>query len=508
MGKSKQGGVFGYLRGKVGTVSYSVLSAKNSSSGKKEQVVRALPESVSNPQTAAQSMQRMKLAPAQKFYAAFSALLSNAFQGVAYGEASRRYFLSKCMTAEGPYIQRGVDRFIPAAYPFSEGSIPSIGIEPFDGGVTAITLANEVTLGSEVTPEVLADALGVTTDYQITVAVVNNVNGVFVPSYVGYDDRLRIADMPANSLSSDQFGHITINPGALGLDVSAMVACCVVLSVQDASGAWLRSEQSMVISNELRDQLYSADALEAAIYSYQDGNTVNAINSEWYYNLGMSQAWGGRLITVRMPVTQDDEPGYAEVIMGVRQINGRIIRTVFATSTEPTGKIMCVLNGATHTYGEATVDEFTALNGTAYEIEIWHDSYASQLDIAVTPPTYRKAYWRTVPETQYAILVNELGQVLTGEDGGWGEQQSLLNITKLADGTCSIIEDVTSAQWYDQREVVQTWGVEAGVLSGNTSPMTIDLPEMGNAEAFTYEGARGESIREVIITPAVTNYPN
>lgn len=378
MARSKTGGAFGFMRGKVGSMSYSVISGKNTASGKTEQAIRPIPENVANPQTVGQTMQRMKLAPAQKFYKAFAQLLSNAFQGIAYGDASRRYFMSKCMSIEGPYIQRGVDRFIPAAYPFSEGSLPSVGINPFSGGASVITLA-VTTDAAEVTNEVLAQALGIGLDYQITVAVVNNINGIFIPSFIPYDQRLLISDLPANTLGKDAENHITINPAALGLDMSAMVACCVVISTQDASGAWLRSTQEMVISNELRNSLYNADALEAAIYSYQNGvNAVNAINSEWYYNLGMSQAWGGKLTSSELVVNQEGEPGTAQVVIGLKQLDGRITRTVFATSTEPEGLIICVGENGTTTYPAATVSEFQGFN-VGYTVEIWKDSYAAQL---------------------------------------------------------------------------------------------------------------------------------
>lgn len=381
MGKSKQGGVFGYLRGKVGSVSYSVKSAKQSASGKTEQIVRALPESVTNPQTVGQTMQRMKLAPAQKFYNAFSELLSNAFQGVAYGDASRRYFMAKAMSQDGPYVQRGVDRFIPAGYIFSEGSLPSVGIEPFSGGATKITLG-VTTEEATVTPAVFAAALGVGADYQISIAVVNNVNGIFVPSYISYSDRLTIADLPAEALGKDASGHITIDPAALGIDMSAMVACCVVLSTQDASGSWLRSPQTMIISNELRASLYGADALEAAIYSYQDGtNTVNSINSEWYYNLGMSQPWGGKLTTTIFQVTEEGDE--AEVVLGLKQLDGRITRTIFATSLDDEGLIILVKDNKISTMIGATVGFFKsayeAIEQGSLTIELWQDSYAAQM---------------------------------------------------------------------------------------------------------------------------------
>ncbi len=330
----------------------------------------------SNPKTLAQALQRMKLGPAQKFYKAFAELLSNAFQGKKYGDESRMYFLSKCMQADGPYIQKGVDRFIPAAYTFSEGSLPSIGIMPFSGGASVITL-NLTSEAAEITNAEFARLLGVDETYQITVAVVNNVNGIFTPSYIGYNDRVKIADLPENTLAKDAENHVTINPAALGLDMSAMVACAIVLSVQDSSGIWLRSTQDMIISEELRDAIYSADAMEAAIYSYQDNNTVNSINSEWYYNLGMSQAWGGKLTTSVLHVAQEDIADQ-NVIIGLQQLDGRIKRFVFATSTESTGLIMCVVDGQVTTVEGATVSEFQGLN-VGYTVELWKDSYAAQL---------------------------------------------------------------------------------------------------------------------------------
>lgn len=382
MARSKQGGAWGFLRGKIGGMSYSILGADKSGSGKKEQIIRSLPESVKNPQTAGQTMQRMKLAPAQKFYTAFSELLSNAFQGIAYGDASRRYFMALAMRAEGPYVQKGVDRFIPAAYVFSQGSLPSVGIEPFEGGATVITLANEVAEGTTtITNAEFAELLGVGEDYQLTIAVVNNVNGVFIPSYIPFDNRLQIKDLPEGTLAIAE-GKVTINPAALGLDMSAMVACCVVLSVQDASGAWLRSTQEMIISNELRSSLYGPDALENAIYSYQSGNTVNGVNSAWYYNLGLSQAWNGKLITVIMDLNQDSLADNKNVVMGIQQIDGRIIRTVFATSTDDNGLIIFIEDGRVTTSKVATVNEFKGLHYGEYNnIEQWQDSYAAQLNV-------------------------------------------------------------------------------------------------------------------------------
>lgn len=371
MGKSKQGGVFGYLRGKVGSVSYSVLSGNKTSSGKKEQIVRALPESVSNPQTMGQAMQRMKLAPAQKFYAAFAALLSNAFEGVQYGEASRRYFLSKAMTEEGPYVQRGVDRFLPAKYLFSEGTLPAVGIEQFSGGASVITLSATTTVeAAEITPAIFAAALNVSPDTQITIVVVNNVNGVFTPAYIGYDERLKIEALPTNVFGKDENNHITVNPAALNLDASAIVACCVVLSKQDASGNWLRSTQKMVISAELEQSLYSADALAQATASYQSNSTANAINSEWYYNLGMNQAFNGKVVdtVIKAIDVQGLHIGMFRVICGMQQIDGVVIKTLFTSDGTASGQLVG---------SDGVSADWMVLNGQIVTPEIYVENYQS-----------------------------------------------------------------------------------------------------------------------------------
>lgn len=494
MARSKQGGAWGFLRGKVGGMSYSILGADKSGSGKKEQIIRSLPESVKNPQTAGQTMQRMKLAPAQKFYSAFSELLSNAFQGIAYGDASRRYFMALAMKAEGPYVQKGVDRFIPAAYVFSQGSLPSIGIEPFEGGATVITLANEVAEGkTTITNAEFAELLGVAENYQLTIAVVNNVNGVFIPSYIPFDDRLQIKDLPEGTLAIAD-GKVTINPAALGLDMSAMVACCVVLSVQDASGAWLRSTQEMIISNELRSSLYGPDALENAIYSYQSGNTVNSVNSAWYYNLGLSQAWNGKLITVTMDLNNESLADNKNVVMGIQQIDGRIVRTVFATSTDDNGLIIFIEDGRVTTSPVATVAQFKELHQGAGEynnIEQWQDSYAAQLNVQPAnnnePSGARTAYLRNYEK--YKVVVNEGGQVVI-------DNKKIV----LDDAGLVVVSTTSGPIAEDIEPMIESLGSESISITGLGSTGSFTLPAKAGKTATTYNIANSH------VTPAVENY--
>lgn len=383
MGKSKKGGVFGYLRGKVGGVTYSIMSAANSKSGKKEQIVRALPDSVANPQTISQVIQRMKSSPAHRFYAALSELLSNAFEGVKYGNASRLHFLSLAMKMNGPYIQKSVDRFIPAVYPFTRGSLPSIGILAFDGGATKF--ATDV----DATAETFAAGLGVSDDTQFTLCIVRNNAGLFTPEYIPFETRMKLSEIPAGGIIKED-STWKIVPSAFGFDDTNIVAIAVAISQQDASGSWLRSEQDMVISNQLEAQLYSQAAMNAAIASYQDGAAANSVNSAWYYNLGLNQAFNGQVV----PMVLNINGNSVRVLMGITQVAGRPQYTIFATSAATTGNIIEV-NGRNCVASETTVADLIAA-GITYPVAQYSEAIAIQgglnNEVVTLPVVYYKTY--------------------------------------------------------------------------------------------------------------------
>ena len=394
MGKSKKGGVFGYLRGRVGDVSYSILSAKRSASGKKEQIVRILPDSVENPNSVGQILQRMKVKPAAKFYAALETILSNAFEGVAYGEASRRYFMKKAMEiVGGPYIPKGVDRFIPAEYLMSEGSLNSFPLVRSQASDNLLhTTLNVVSGGGGTyTQQVLADALGVSIDTQISIIIVNNENGIFVPHFAGFDQRITIADIPTAALevsagaSSGNAAINVANLGISGLTMTNWVAACVILSIQDASGTWLRRTQNMVLNTTMYADLYNEDAQNAAIASYQDISANNALTNPWYLNLGMNQAFNGSiLVGIPSPIgLSADNPFARNCAMGETVERGdgylTVSRNVFATDTTDNGLIVIVDGGVAKTDPALTVAAYrTALGENAYPVKTWLNSYAAQ----------------------------------------------------------------------------------------------------------------------------------
>lgn len=503
MGKSKKGGVFGYLRGRVGDVSYSILSAKRSKSGKKEQIVRILPDSVENPNSVGQILQRVKVKPAAKFYAALETILSNAFEGVAYGEASRRYFMKKAMEmVGGPYIPKGVDRFIPAEYLMSEGSLNSFPLVRSQASDLLLhtTIDVESGGGQTYTQQALADALDVSINTQISIIIVNNENGIFVPHFAGFDQRITIADIPAAALqvSSDAaYGNAAINVanlGISGLTMTNWVAACVILSIQDASGAWLRSTQNMVLNTTMYADLYNEDAQNAAIASYQDTSANNALTNPWYLNLGMNQAFEGSIIVgvpSNIPLSADN--AFARnCALGETVERGdgymTVSRNVFATDTTDNGLIIIVDGGVAKTDPALTVAAYrTALGANAYTVKTWLNSYAAQAGLTwqgAAPAAV--AYFHMFDDDLHTnLLVDPDLKVITDSTGkavvyryngyisledNYEDSGSLQNVADImkANGTTVATIDVANNK-------VTVDGVEFTISEGSISPAVSDI---------------------------------
>lgn len=105
MAKSRAGGSRSYLRGKLGSDVYSI---GKDGKGKKQQVVRALAETVKNPQTIAQMRGRMIMSTVMQAQSAMAYIVDHSFDGVPAGQPSisefirRNYELIKADVAAHP----------------------------------------------------------------------------------------------------------------------------------------------------------------------------------------------------------------------------------------------------------------------------------------------------------------------------------------------------------------------------------------------------------------------
>lgn len=89
MAKSKSGGTRSYIRGRVGADVYGI---GKDSKGNKQQVVRSLAESVANPQTSSQMIQRMLMKTVSEAAKALRPIIDHSFDGVPAGQPSISQF--------------------------------------------------------------------------------------------------------------------------------------------------------------------------------------------------------------------------------------------------------------------------------------------------------------------------------------------------------------------------------------------------------------------------------
>lgn len=92
MAKSKTGGTRAYIRGRIGSDVYSV---GKTSDGKKQQVVRSLAETVSNPRTESQMFGRMIMSTVMQAVSALKPIIDHSFDGLPTGQPSISEFIRR-----------------------------------------------------------------------------------------------------------------------------------------------------------------------------------------------------------------------------------------------------------------------------------------------------------------------------------------------------------------------------------------------------------------------------
>lgn len=125
-------GFLGNMRGKIGNmVAYSLKNSNN----KETQGFRVYQPNVANPQSDAQMAQRVKLAAANTLYRSLKRIIDRGYEGVEYGDASRKKFMSLALGRDftGPYLYKGSIDVVPIeGVPISIGSLPSLAMDSID----------------------------------------------------------------------------------------------------------------------------------------------------------------------------------------------------------------------------------------------------------------------------------------------------------------------------------------------------------------------------------------
>ena len=247
MAKSKSGGTRSYIRGRVGADVYSI---GKDAKGNKQQVVRSLAETVSNPQTIAQMQGRMIMSTVMQSVSAMSQIIDHSFDSVPNGQPSisefirRNYALIKADVAANPSSGNafGLNEWQEkgekvGAYVISSGAanLPTaIAIVALGAGGTITLGADAITVGG------LKAATGLGSDDYLTMC--------------GYDAdgnfqfaRLRINQtlQDTTAITTDNIGTVFVLEGSV---VPTITIASNVITVKLAStqkgGAWIISKKT------------------------------------------------------------------------------------------------------------------------------------------------------------------------------------------------------------------------------------------------------------------------
>lgn len=342
MAQSNVGGAFGFLRKSIGSIVYSTSTA--SLSGEKKQVARSKPTSVRNPRTLSQIVQRMKVGPAQMFYAAFEKAagsvennpLSHSWQGVPYGPKSRTKFLQLAMTGDPKaYVPKGINFPVPGVYQVSEGSLPNLPSGYHTNSENVIFTVGEDLSQANVTALL---AQGVQAGDQVTMLALIDNNGVYEAGVarviVGVGNSWELLN-----INADITGTVMFDDGASVDGATASIACfAFILSRGTSSATAKRSTAFMTIAPDYQS-LMSPEAYDAAVDSYITGTTYNSLNSDWYLNQGSSQAFNGEVFmqVLNLAAGEGVAAVNAEFVLGRQSNGGSIVYTIFTSDGTSNG---------------------------------------------------------------------------------------------------------------------------------------------------------------------------
>lgn len=286
-------------RGSVGAVTYYVANG--------QQIAREKATEVKNPKSSAQSAQRMKMAPAQKFFEALSGIVNHSWQGVKYGTASRQKFMSEAMKQNGgPYVVKGTTTFVPGTYLIADGSLPEIkgkfynDNEGFttnlfmDGYNTRADFVNKIInnnpnfeIGDKLT---FIAIMGIRTapepETPLTSTFYPVIKQVILRQQLEDGETDDFEFLGGAGIISDEDGYLFFdlnippyNPGN-NTNVSAFA---IIHSRGQNESNDQRSKTRFAITDKVYNTFYTESAYKLALASYQ--NTSNApLGAEWYLN--------------------------------------------------------------------------------------------------------------------------------------------------------------------------------------------------------------------------------
>lgn len=302
--------LLGQARGKVGDV---VFSRSNG-----QQVIRARSAVVKNPQSTKQTLQRILLNTISQAYSLMCPICDHSFEGINTGAQSMSAFMKMNLNSirnrviqlqnntgslSGFYSVTPVGSKAVAINPYivATGTLPQIpvtamSVDASNNGVAQITLPG---VSDTITYESFINAYGLQRGDQVTfVCLTYTPQGDITFNYARiildpsdeYGMPAAISSqligdgavLNANSRNSGSFARLSEAEGVISFSVAGgtPVGAAVIVSREDTSGTWLRSNAIMAIPSVVTD--YNQVSLLDAIDMFYSGGID--MTSAWYLN--------------------------------------------------------------------------------------------------------------------------------------------------------------------------------------------------------------------------------
>lgn len=380
-------GVAGRIKGSVGNTTFRRIYGEANASAMYDKVLE-----VSNPRTGAQILQRMRLAPAQKFYEAFKQVLDHSRQGIQAGEKTRRAFMAEVMSKgfpSMPYVVKGFQGVVGERYPLSKGTLPrifawpsttmewcevSINIEASTSTDTPAALLQKLQAsnpgrfedGDELTFVVLAgDDVSGAENYALIYSIVLSAS----------DTDTDISDI----VEASNDGTLIFYPQFFTEDDSAFG--CAVIHSRKVGDKWTYSNAEMEFDQDYYMIYHSGNAYRTAMASYGAAG-FNSPNGRKQLNLATNQPYNGAITKANGLINPNLENELKFVyLMSTTQIvdsskQAQVVTSVFvkdgALVNEKGEQIK-------KTEGGQQVNVTPQMVGWAGGTKVWKDAYLAQV---------------------------------------------------------------------------------------------------------------------------------
>lgn len=348
--------LLGQARGKVGSLVFSRQNGK--------QVTRAKAESVRNPQTEKQVVQRIILNTISQAYSRMSAITDHSFEGKTNPAENMAAFMKRNMNdlrskiaaavAAGDsfsdifnFAPIGSANFVYNPLVISQGALPKVPVISVTSGTGAKTGAVALNTyqgvidafnlqrGDQLTfINICEDNLGNKYFYYNRV-ILNPVdeNGVNLPlstAFIADGDIVSPSPKNEGSFAALQYAADGITFAIGNTDVKA---AAVIVSREKGDGSWARSEASLILDPQAIEESIDAMTLQDAIDAFSE-NSVGLDNAKYLNNASFkggasAQAPVGEKVTISVSCNQ----AQGSVSGGGRKVVGTSV-TVVATPKE------------------------------------------------------------------------------------------------------------------------------------------------------------------------------